>query len=112
MAERGIPSGSRRVAASIVKSTIRCRGEAGETTISERLKLWEPLAWIITAFFHACGLRKPGEKTPYPWDKCVGATGTCLLEQRDFLAKDGTETKINCVKRWLPPAAKFTPGQF
>ena len=90
----------------LMVSTMEAGYDAQEMTVN--LPLINDLKWKITNFFTSIGQRKhgdAGEFTPN-WAKVVGATGSCVLEHRDYENKRKEKVKICDVKEFTAPEAQ------
>lgn len=76
---------------------------AGETTLEHNLFLHSKTEGLVCAFFRSISARKHGEKLKMDWNKVIGATGRCLIENRKWTAKDGSEKQSNQIKKFLDP---------
>lgn len=48
----------------------------------EHFKLLARLQFVITRFFIACGIGKPGDKFKLDFDQCAGKVGMCKVQQQ------------------------------
>lgn len=71
-----------------------------------RIPLNTDLAWKATQFFRAIGQLdqsvKAGDKTVFPWDRCIGCRGKAELSIREYASSDGQMRKTNDVVRVMP----------
>lgn len=48
----------------------------------EHFKLLARLKFVITKFFVACGIGKPGDEFKLDFDQCISRVGTCKVQQQ------------------------------
>lgn len=93
--------------------TLRIEGENGSSTqVFERLFLVSNMEWKISEFFISIGQKEQGKPLKPKWSEVLGAKGRAEIEVNEYVNKDGEERQNNRVKKYLPPKASFTPGEF
>ncbi|WP_373790635.1 hypothetical protein [Jeotgalibaca porci] len=97
---QNIPNG-----APYAELSIKISGEAGSTTIKERLYMMKKFQWKLTEFFSAIG-QTPVIGQPFNpnWSLVVGSQGRAKVEINNYISK-GEERQNNQIKEFIKSSA-------
>lgn len=71
----------------------------GNVTVNYDIIMWSTLEWKYSEFLRAIGMKKHGEKAKINWNAMTGARGRARFYTRTYTKADGTEGKVNDVRR-------------
>ncbi len=111
--ERGIYEGGANIGrCPKAKVTLEVDGGAqGVTDVTTTILLDTKVEWKIGQFFKSMGYPKTEDgKRVIDWAGCVGKTGWCRVENREFLGNDGKPKSTNEVKEFLDPERTINAG--
>lgn len=89
--------------------TLRFDGQAGVTTVKDKLYLHSSVEWRLCAFFTSIGQRRHGERITMNWGAVPGAQGRAKLGIRKYTDDKGRERSINEVLEYLEPDESYIP---
>jgi hypothetical protein len=69
------------------------------------LFLTEKMSGMVNVFFRSIGARCHGEKMIMDWNKVTGATGRCVIENKELQSTKtpGEKFSVNNIKKFLDP---------
>ena len=111
--ERGVYEGGQNIGrcpkAKLTLSVDGC-GQ-GVTDVNTTILLDSKVEWKIGQFFKSLGYGKTEDgKRVVDWAGCIGKSGWCRVENREFLGNDGKMKKSNEVKQFLDPETTINAG--
>lgn len=100
------PGSTKMQACPMAELSLTCANAHGEqSTVSTRLYLNRKQQWKLTQFFKACNLIPLDAKgeTRLPWNRVLGAMGTCKVKNREYDGKT-----FNEIDSFIVPKAQAT----
>lgn len=80
------------------KVTLFIETPEGNALVYENFFLRLKVKWMFDNFFRALGVAKPNQPYKPDWQRIVGMTGRCFIDNREYNGK-----KYNQVKRYIFP---------
>lgn len=99
----------------MVKVTCTINSNKGKANIIENLVLHTSLEWKLSQFFSSIGQKKKGEPLKMDWNKVMGATGKCRVDNRTYNGDVFNEIKTFLMPddyNSAPVQQSWTPGSF
>lgn len=75
-----------------------------DTTVEHNLFLHSRTEGLLSQFFVAVGMKKPGEPTRMNFPGTIGRSGQCMVGVRSWTGNDGREHQANQIQKFLDPA--------